>query len=188
MSSTGNTNPGNFANRPREEVQEIEVKGVNLVALETLVAPVTPPKRLHPLATRIPGILPTDRRRKSRRLQAKAGKPQAAPLSLAVRRRVRLEAGWISVLICLIKVFFRAGTLSCQLSPQINSQVTDLIPLWRRVESHKTVLCTSLDELSIRIIEGMCSLSLMQHWSLASWRHNRSQFNHKSTGPLTDRQ
>ncbi|KAH8589114.1 hypothetical protein B0O99DRAFT_600208 [Bisporella sp. PMI_857] len=83
MSSTGNTNPGNFANRPREEVQEIEVKGVNLVALETLVAPVTPPKRLHPLATRIPGILPTDRRRKSRRLQAKAGKPQAAPLSLA---------------------------------------------------------------------------------------------------------
>ncbi|KAG4413290.1 hypothetical protein IFR04_013581 [Cadophora malorum] len=27
MSSTGNTNPGNFANRPREEVQEIASKG-----------------------------------------------------------------------------------------------------------------------------------------------------------------
>lgn len=27
MSSTGNTNPGNFANRPKEEVQEIASKG-----------------------------------------------------------------------------------------------------------------------------------------------------------------
>ncbi|CZT53319.1 related to CON-10 conidation-specific protein CON-10 [Rhynchosporium secalis] len=27
MSSTGNTNPGNFANRPNEEVQEIASKG-----------------------------------------------------------------------------------------------------------------------------------------------------------------
>lgn len=27
MSSTGNTNPGNFANRPKEEVQEIARKG-----------------------------------------------------------------------------------------------------------------------------------------------------------------
>lgn len=27
MSSTGNTNPGNFANRPREELQEIASKG-----------------------------------------------------------------------------------------------------------------------------------------------------------------
>ena len=27
MSSTGNTNPGNFANRPKEEVSEIAKKG-----------------------------------------------------------------------------------------------------------------------------------------------------------------
>ncbi|KAK6857760.1 hypothetical protein PG995_005459 [Apiospora arundinis] len=27
MSSTGNTNPGNFANRPKDEVQEIASKG-----------------------------------------------------------------------------------------------------------------------------------------------------------------
>jgi len=27
MSSTGNTNPGNFANRPKEEVREIAAKG-----------------------------------------------------------------------------------------------------------------------------------------------------------------
>jgi len=27
MSSTGNTNPGNFQNRPKEEVQEIASKG-----------------------------------------------------------------------------------------------------------------------------------------------------------------
>ena len=27
MSSTGNTNPGNFANRPQEEVSEIAKKG-----------------------------------------------------------------------------------------------------------------------------------------------------------------
>merc|ERR1712098_383416 len=47
-SATGNTNPGNFANRPKEEVQEI---------------------------------------------RARAEKPRAAPLSLAVKRRVRLEAG-----------------------------------------------------------------------------------------------
>merc|ERR1712098_879197 len=92
MSSTGNTNPGNFANRPREEVQEIASKGGQSRGAGTLAALMKRPERLQPLATQIPAILPTDRRRKSRRLRARAEKPRAAPLSLAVKRRVRLEA------------------------------------------------------------------------------------------------
>merc|ERR1712093_201739 len=72
--------------------KRLQVKGVNLVALRTLAALMIRLERLPPLATQIPAILSTDRRRKSRRLQVKAEKRRAAPLSLAVTRRVRLEA------------------------------------------------------------------------------------------------
>jgi hypothetical protein len=52
------------------------------VALEVRVAPLTALKHLGPLGTRIPGILPTDQKRKSGRLQAKVGNLKAALLSL----------------------------------------------------------------------------------------------------------
>merc|ERR1712230_58055 len=83
MSSTGNTNPGNFANRPREEVQEIASKGGQSRGAANSGGSDDTAGTTSAAGNTNPGNFAN---------RPKAEKRRAAPLSLAVTRRVRLEA------------------------------------------------------------------------------------------------
>ena len=90
MSSTGNTNPGNFANRPQEEVSEIAKKG-GQASHEGGFASMDPEKQVISIPTSSIISEVDDDNGYRRKLHPWEGKPQADRLRRAVRLPRRPE-------------------------------------------------------------------------------------------------